>query len=186
MSQDNEKRERKKRGGNATLIICGVVIVGLVITVAVMAFKMKNDNSPKDAKGNQTETTKRNVVVTPDNVDEVIGNMNEDDYVAPGSYEVTMNTTWNFSNGSSASENAYVGNSTSNTNDVYFDITLADTGENIYSSPVIPVGSHLENIALDKKLDKGSYDCVVTYTLVDKDQNSLSTVRVSLTINVEQ
>jgi hypothetical protein len=47
---------------------------------------------------------------------------------------------------------------------------------------VIPVGSHLEDITLDKELDDGTYDCVVTYTLVDDDQNPISTVRVALTI----
>lgn len=183
MSQDNEKNGKKK-GGGVALIICGVIIVALITVIAVMASQMKSDKSSKEAQ--ETGTPKRNVVVTPDNVEEVLDNMKEEEFVAPGSYEVTMNNTWNFADGSSASENAYVENSTSNTNDVYFDVTLADTEENIYSSPVIPIGSHLENITLDKKLGKGSYDCVVTYTLVDKDQNPLSTVRVSLTINVEQ
>jgi hypothetical protein len=63
---------------------------------------------------------------------------------------------------------------------------LADTEENIYSSPVLPIGSHLEDITLDKELEDGTYDCVMTYTLVDEDQNPLSSVRVSLTIVVGQ
>jgi hypothetical protein len=95
-----------------------------------------------------------------------------------------MNTTWYFKDGASASDNAYVENSVSNTNNVYFDITLADTGENIYSSPVLSIGSSLEKITLDKALEDGTYDCVVTYTLVDEEQTPLSTVSVSLTIAV--
>ena len=102
----------------------------------------------------------------------------------PQTYDVTMNSTWNFDSGSDASTNAYVENATSNQNDVYFDVTLADTGETILESPVIPVGSHMDSIKLDKKLDQGTYDCVITYHLLDEEQNSLSTVKLALTINV--
>jgi hypothetical protein len=177
----SEERVQKSagKGGIIALAICGVAIIALLIVVIVLL------KGSKDAEPAASETTqKRNVVVTPDNVEEVIEALDESDYVAPGSYEVTMNTTWNFKDGTSASDNAYVGNSATNTNDVYFDITLADTDENIYSSPVIPIGSHLENITLDKELEDGTYDCVITYTLVDEEQNPLSTVRVSLTIVV--
>jgi hypothetical protein len=146
----------------------------LLVTVIVLLSKQEESVT--------AETKKRNVVVTPDNVEEVLQQLDESDKTTSGRYTVTMNTTWNFTDGSSASDNAYVENSVSNTNDVYFDITLADTEENIYSSPVIPVGSHLEDITLDKELDDGTYDCVVTYTLVDDDQNPISTVRVALTI----
>jgi hypothetical protein len=169
------------KGGVIALGACGGVIIVLLVVVIVLLAKGKDTQTATSA----TESApKRNVVVTPDNVDEVIAALDEDEVVSAGSYEVTMNTTWNFKDGASASDNAYVENAVDNTNDVYFDITLADTEENIYSSPVIPVGSHLENITLDKELEDGTYDCVVTYTLVDEDQNPLSTVRVSLTIVV--
>ena len=179
MPQDNEEKRGNKKGGRIALVVCGIVIITLIVVVVVMACQMWKNNDETDGE------PKRNVVVTEDNVEEVIDNMAEEEFVPPGSYNVTMNNTWSFADGSSVSEDAYVENSTSNTNDVYFDITLADTEEKIYSSPVIPIGSHLENIALDKKLEKGSYDCVVTYTLVDEEQKPLSTVRVTLTINVE-
>ena len=41
-----------------------------------------------------------------------------------------------------------------NTNAVYFDIMRSDTEETIFESPVIPVGSHMEGITLDKALDE--------------------------------
>jgi hypothetical protein len=177
---EEKKQKSTKKGGVIALAICGVVIIALLGVVGVLLTRSKDAENVATAE----TTQKRNVVVTPDNVEEVIEALDESDYVAPGSYEVTMNTTWNFKDGTSASDNAYVENSVDNTNDVYFDITLADTEENIYSSPVIPVGSHLEDITLDKALEDGTYDCVITYTLVDEDQNPLSTVRVKLTIVV--
>jgi hypothetical protein len=175
MSED-KKQKKKGKGGIIALVACGIVIIALLVVVIILLTRGDDEE----------ETKKRNVVVTPDNVQEVIEEQKESDYVAPGSYEVKMNTTWNFKDGKSASDDAYVENSTTNTNDVYFDITLADTEENIYSSPVLPIGSHLEDITLDKELEDGTYDCVMTYTLVDEDQNPLSSVRVSLTIVVGQ
>jgi predicted metalloprotease len=176
MSEQQKKTIGK--GGTIALGACGVVIIVLLVVVIVLLVK----NGIQTATSATESAPKRNVVVTPDNVEETISQLEESEHVAPGSYEVTMNTTWNFKDGESASDNAYVANSVNNTNDVYFDITLADTEETIYSSPVIPIGSHLEDITLDKVLEDGTYDCVVTYTLVDEEQNPLSTVRISLTI----
>jgi hypothetical protein len=73
-----------------------------------------------------------------------------------------------------------------NTNDVYFDILLAeDESHVIYQSPVIPRGGHIEKIALDEDLEPGTYDCICVYHLIDEDQNTISTLRVTLTIIVE-
>jgi hypothetical protein len=181
---EEEKQAKAKRGGTAVIAVCGAVIVVLLAVIIGLVVKQNSASQTQNTAASAPETPKRDVVVTPDNVDEIVSQMDEDDYTPPGSYEVTMNMTWYFKDGASASDNAYVENSVSNTNDVYFDITLADTGENIYSSPVLPLGSSLENITLDKPLEDGTYDCVVTYTLVDEEQTPISTVRVGLTIVV--
>jgi hypothetical protein len=102
----------------------------------------------------------------------------------PPNYEVTMNSTWHFNDGAEASEDAYVENSAANSNDVYFDLELQDTGEVIYESPVIPIGSHLDKIKLDKDLDAGTYTCVMTYHLVDSGQNTVGTVKLEVTVIV--
>ena len=97
-----------------------------------------------------------------------------------------MNSTWNFSSGDVPSENAYVENAEANTNSVYFDVTRTDTEETIFESPILPVGSHLENITLDSNLPAGTYDCLVTYHLLDENDESMSTVKLTLTINIGQ
>ena len=103
----------------------------------------------------------------------------------PQTYDVTMNSTWNFTSGDEASYNAYVENSPSNQNDVYFDLVLADTGETLLESPVIQVGQHMDKIKLDKKLKAGSYNCILTYHLLDDQQSTISTVKLAVTVNVE-
>lgn len=162
-----------KKGGKTLLIICVVVIVVLLGVIAVLLSKKQDE-------------PKRNVVVNEDNAEEVAQNLLNEETVAPGTYEVTMNSTWKFKDGKSASDNAYVENATVNTNDVYFDVQMSDTGEVIYESPVIPRGSHLEEITLKKDLDAGTYDCVLTYHLIDEDQNTVSTLTMGLTIEVEK
>jgi hypothetical protein len=93
---------------------------------------------------------------------------------------------WHFATGDAVSEDAYVGNRTENTNDVYFDLFLASDESNpILESPVIPRGGAFENFALDAKLDAGTYDCVMVYHLVDENQDTVSTLRVEVTVIVE-
>jgi hypothetical protein len=177
MSEQKQKKTIGK-GGIIALGACGAVIIVLLVVVIVLLVKKDTQTATSATES----APKRNVVVTPDNVEEAASQLEESDYVVPGSYEVRMNTTWHFKDSASASDDAYVENAIENTNDVYFDVTLADTDENIYSSPVIPLGSHLEDITLDKELKDGTYDCVLTYTLVDEEQNPLSSLRVGLQI----
>lgn len=170
MASEVSKNSAEKKGGKKVLIICIIIIV---VLVGVVIYFLLN-------KGKE----KRNVVINEDNLEEIIAQMEEGDFVAPGSYEMTMNSTWYFDNGSAASENAYVENAVSNTNSVYFDIIRTDTEETIFESPILPVGSHLEGITLDSELDAGTYDCVLIYHLLDENDESISTVRVSVTIVV--
>jgi len=169
------KRTGKGKGGKILLIICIAVIVALLATV-VLLVKAMNKKAPK-----------RNVVVTKENAEEIVNDMVQQEYVPVGYYTVSMSTTWHFASQDAISEDAYVQNLLENTNDVYFDVFLADNeDEPVYQSPVIPRGSELENIALDKELSAGTYDCVMVYHLIDEEQNTLSTLRVGFTIIVEQ
>ena len=183
--QTNGENQKKKKTWLLFLFLF-LVIAALAVTVVVLLNKNNNDTIATDTTVSDEATPeKRNIVVNKENVDDLIEALSEDERVQPGNYEVVMNTTWNFEDGSSASSNAYVENVETNTNDVYFDILLADTGENIFKSPVLPLGSHLENIKLDKELKKGTYNCIIVYSLIDEEQNVLSDLRVSLVINVK-
>lgn len=171
MSKQKESTDSRK-GGKIAIAVCVVVIVALLGVVVYLLL------------GKKEEPVRRNVVVNEDNVDELLEQL--EDPVPAGSYEVKMNSTWNFASGDAPSDNAYVENAEANTNSVYFDVTRTDTEETIFESPILPVGSHLENITLDSKLAAGTYDCLVTYHLLDENDESISTVKLTLTINVGQ
>lgn len=185
-----------KKGGKTGIVIGVVAVVVIAILIGIIAYLLRGRDEPEPAPEPEQEQTsesepeqdrqvagQRNVLVTEDNVDEIMAQEPEP-VTEAGRYTVTMNTYWNFPDGRSESNNAYVGNSTDNSHDVYFDIVANESGETIYESPIIPVGSAISNIRLDKELENGIYDCVMTYHLIDGDQNTLSTVDVALTVNI--
>lgn len=173
----SENTNSKGSNGLKIAIAVGVVVIIALLGVVIFLLVGRGKEEPE----------KRNVVVTKDNVDEVVEEMDNQEYIEPGYYEASMNTTWTFATGSDVSEDAYVANVEGNTNDVYFDVVLAeDEDQVIYKSPVLPRGSELENIALDTPLDAGTYNCVCIYHLIDEEQKTVSTVRVGITIVVNQ
>lgn len=175
MSEQRESNSNRK-GGKFVLAACVVVIVVLLVVVAYLLMNRQEDEEPAN----------RNVVVNEDNVEEILAQMEEKESVPVGYYETTMNSTWHFENGNAPSDNAYVENATTNTNAVYFDVIRVDTEEVIYESPILPVGSHLENISLDAELPSGTYDCLVTYHLLDEENKSISTLKVTVTVVIDQ
>lgn len=166
LTGDNDK---KSKTNIVPIVLAAAVMLVVIVALVLILTKQSPD------------TEERNVVVTPDNVEEIIADMQK---AESGTYEVVMNTTWHFDSGSSASTDAYVENSTANANDVYFDIVRPDTGETIFASPIIPVGSHLENITLDKPLEAGEHKCILTYHLLDDAGEHVSRLDIYVTIVV--
>lgn len=183
-----EKQPGKKKTG-LYLIVGGLVIIIVLLAVVIVLLMKKSEEVPTEPENSAVVTSeepKRSVVVTKDTAEEAVDEMLQGSYVKPGYYSVSMNTTWNFATGDSISEDAYVENLEENTNDVYFDVFLADNEEEaIYESPILPRGSELNGIALDKVLAAGTYDCIMVYHLVDENQNTISTLRIAFTINIE-
>ena len=163
------KKDRGKR--TAIVILCLLLLLLLVIIIYLLW--------PKE------DEEKRGRVVTQENVGEVLEEIEKEPVAAPAaSYTVKMNSEWKFENGTAASSNAYVENSEHNEFDVYFDVLLGEEEEVIYQSPILPVGEHVDNVTLTKDLDAGMYNAVVVYHLVDENQETLSTVRVSVKLLV--
>lgn len=73
---------RKEKGGKQTVSIVILVLVILVLTGVIIYLLMSL--KPNEKK-------RRNQVITSDNVEEIFEQMEEDEYIAPGYYTVTMN-----------------------------------------------------------------------------------------------
>lgn len=166
--------ESKKNGGKkllvAVLVLVIVALVGVIVYLVMQKEEAEEDGNDRG----------RAVVLTEDNVEA----FENEGPVEDGYYLVTMNTTWEFDDGASESVNAYVANAKENSRTVYFDVFLSDTGERIYSSPYLPVGSELQNFKLEKDLAAGEYTAVVTYHLVDDEENEIDEVSAEVSIRV--
>lgn len=181
IGQTDQKSGKVNKGLIVICIIALIVIAVLAGVIVVISRSKDTGDSAEDAE------EKRPVVVVEENAEEVaeqILNRKEPEGV-PFHYQVTMNSTWEFEDGHSESENAYVANSKDNETPVYFDVIRNDTKETIYQSPVIPVGEELGNITLDQDLDAGDYECTLTYHLIDDEQNTLTTVNMWVMIQVK-
>lgn len=181
MSKDtaNEKTNSQADVKKGKKPLIAAIIIGLIIIcvlIGIIVYLLTRDKEKP-----------YNNVVTADNVDEIISQMEEDEKTPAGSYEVSMNTDWTFPDGDSASTNAFVENSTANQNTVYFTIALKENDtEDIYKSPYMEVGSHLNDIKLDSAPPAGTHDAIITYHLVDDDFNELSSVSLYMTITIEK
>jgi cytoskeletal protein RodZ len=191
MSSESEKTVSTGKGdGRKKLIVFIIVAMFLVLigSVAVMASLLIKSNKSREQILAQQENQKEpKKVITPDTAEEVMEEILSEDTAsdAPSSYTVTQNGVWTFENGDAETQDAYVANDVENETPIYFDLIVDETGETIYSSPVLELGAKLEKFRLDKHLDKGSYDCTVLYHLVDENQNTLTTTRIGVQVLVE-
>lgn len=178
------KQESAAKSTNRLPVILIAVIAILIIAALVAVIVLLLKREPEVVESGPTPAGYvRGTVLTEDNVEEVLAQRAEP--VAAGYYNCTMNMEWHFEDSSKASYDAYVLNSTMNTHTVYFDVNLEETNELVYSSLYIPVGLGVDEIQLSSALEAGVYPAIVTYHLVDEDNNELSTVAVTVTLYIE-
>lgn len=125
-----------------------------------------------------------NVVITADNFDEAMQASRTHEEMF-GHFMAEMNAVWTFPNASSASTDAFVSNSVANVVPVFFEVELEATGEVVYTSPVMPVGSHIENLTLDAQLEQGEHPAIITFFLLDEEGVYQSTVSLVVTLVIQ-
>lgn len=169
MQQQSKKSTAKDRKKRKLVLI--ILVLLLIAAIAVLVFLLTR----KDEK-------ERDTVVTEENVEKIKQQLQEP--VEDGYYKTKMSVDWTFEDGKSVSSDAYVANSKDNTRKVYFEVNRSDTNELVYSSPYLPVGTELKEIKLDKDLPAGDYECVLTYHLVDDEDEELTTVSVTVNLHI--
>ena len=176
---EGKAKDKGKEKGKKIVIVLLVLIVIALAGVIIYLLTRKAPEPPEDDRN-------RGTVVTEDNVDNVITGMEEQEQATPmGRYEVVQSMDWHFADPDAVSTDAYVENAKSNHSTVYFTIgTSVNDSDVFYTSPDIPVGSHLEDISLDGALETGKHDCVLTYHLLDDNGEEKSDVSLALTIYV--
>lgn len=96
-----------------------------------------------------------------------------------------MNPTPIFANGTSEG-NLLIVNSEVNNYPQRVTIIRSDTGEQIYQTKAIPVGSKIETDKLDVNLDAGTYDCVAYFENLDAETGDvLGKAGANITITIQ-
>ena len=159
-----EKRDAKSR----TLVILAVVGLAAAITVGIFtAVRMirkpaASKNDPKTGIVYDESAIEGGW----DNLspEEIAEKLNEK--VAEGMINISMNTAPYFENGT-AEGNVMIVNEAINNYPQEVQIVRNDTGEQIYQSKAIPVGSKIERAALDVALPAGTYECTAMFHNLD-------------------
>ena len=104
--------------------------------------------------------------------------------VEEGMINISMNTSPTFPSGKEKGNLLIVNNETNRYPQIVY-IVLKDTGEEIYRSKGIPVGSKIEYAALDKELPAGEYSCVAYFNSVDPETGAfLGTAGAEIVVTV--
>ncbi|MBE6152042.1 MAG: hypothetical protein E7165_01855 [Firmicutes bacterium] len=119
----------------------------------------------------------RNKNETVEKGEEVAGKLNSNQLAIKINSAITLESS--FKKGKFGIENK--GN---NVYDVIVKIYLKDTNELIYTSPKLNPGEKIDEAALDKKINKGSYKCIAYFEAYDGNNNykGKSGVEINLTI----
>ena len=159
-----EKRDAKSR----TLVILAVVGLAAALTVGIFtAVRMiRKPAASKDAPKTGIVYDDAAIEGGWDNLspEEIAEKLNEK--VAEGMINISMNTAPYFENGASEG-NIMIVNESINNYPQQVEFIRNDTGEQIYQSKAIPVGSKIERAALDVALPAGTYECTAMFHNLD-------------------
>ena len=159
-----EKRDAKSR----TLVILAVVGLAAALTLGIFT-AVRLIRKPAASK----DDPKMGIVYDEsaieggwDNLspEEIAEKLNEK--VAEGMINISMNTAPYFENGT-AEGNVMIVNEAINNYPQEVQIVRNDTGEQIYQSKAIPVGSKIERAKLDVVLPAGTYECTAYFHNLD-------------------
>ena len=101
-----------------------------------------------------------------------------------GMINISMNTSPWFEDDSSLG-NLMIINETINRHPQKVEIVRNDTGEVIYTSGAIPVGSKIEAAKLDVDLEAGSYECTALFHNLDDSGNFIGSAGAIITITIK-
>ena len=105
--------------------------------------------------------------------------------VAEGMINISMNTAPYFENGK-AEGNVMIVNESINNYPQKVQIVRNDTGEQIYESNAIPVGSKIERAMLDVTLPAGTYECTAYFHNLDPESGEIiGTAGAIITITIK-
>lgn len=161
-TKTNSKRKHK--------IVIGIIALFLILMAAFMfkVFTGTDDaaDSKSEASGIIYDSSATVGGWEETDTEAIVESLNEK--VEQGMINISMNTTPVFSEGTSAGNLMIVNEGINNYPQVVA-IARNDTGETIYQSGAIPVGSKIERAELMVDMDAGTYECTALFYNVDPE-----------------
>ena len=164
-------RQAKSHVSLVLLMVFLVCVIG--IGVFLIARPSRNALSKDDARARVGIVYDSSAVLGGwDNLspEEIAEKLNEK--VAEGMINISMNTAPYFENGK-AEGNVMIVNESINNYPQKVQIVRNDTGEQIYQSNAIPVGSKIERAKLDVALPAGTYECTAYFHNLDPESGAI-------------
>ena len=149
-----------------------IVLTVLVVIAVIVTFAVRKDE-PKEPAAQSGIVYDASAIeggwdsLSPE---EIAEKLNEK--VAEGMINISMNTAPYFEDGASEG-NVMIVNEAINNYPQKVQITRNDTGEQIYESGAIAVGSKIERARLDVVLPAGTYECTAYFHNLDPDTGEI-------------
>ena len=166
-----QKKKSDKRSKIITAITLTVAVAAAVLGIILLLQSCQEQPEPALQEPDTVEAT--GLELDPNaaeggwdeaDLDAIVESLNEK--VDEGMINISMNTSPIFQDGHSAG-NLMIVNESINRYPQKVVITRNDTGETIYTSGAIPVGSKIEAAALDVELQAGTYECTAMFHNLD-------------------
>ena len=166
-----QKKKSDKRNKIITAITLTVAVAAAVLGIILLLQSCQEQPEPTLQEPDAVEAT--GLELDPNaaeggwdeaDLDAIVESLNEK--VDEGMINISMNTSPIFQDGHSAG-NLMIVNESINRYPQKVVITRNDTGETIYTSGAIPVGSKIEAAALDVELQAGTYECTAMFHNLD-------------------
>ena len=159
-------KKTKKDAGPGKAIAIASAVAAIVIVVVILLL-LRSCGAPADDHGGiEFDPSATEGGWDEADMDAIRDSLNEK--VEEGMINISMNTSPVFSDGEAAGGLMIV-NSDVNRYPISVEISRNDTGEVIYTSKAVPVGSKIESDKLDVDLDAGTYECTAMFTNLDPD-----------------
>ena len=171
--KNTQTNNTKKENSRLTKAICAAVGVVLIILAILLSLRGCAEDGSASAHGSNNVIGNPGIIYDTGAVEggwdeadteSIVASLNEK--VEEGMINISMNTSPNFPNGTSAG-NLMIVNESINRYPQIVEIIRNDTGEIIYKSGAIPVGSKIEAAKLSVDLDAGMYECTAMFYNVD-------------------
>ena len=160
----NKKTKKDAGPGKAIAIASAVAAVVIVIVILLL---LRSCGAPaNDPGGIEFDPSATEGGWDEADMDAIRDSLSEK--VEEGMINISMNTSPVFADGTSEGSLMIVNEEVNNYPQVV-EISRDDTGELIYKSGAIPVGSKIESAKLGVDLDPGTYKCTALFYNVDPD-----------------